>query len=206
MARTGKAVRGHTLKFGAEYRVIQFNNLQVGDQATNFSFSPQWTQGPNPNASSAVAGLSLASFLLGIPGGGVGPVPALALTNKYSAFYFQDAWKASTRLTINWGLRYEYESPRTDRFNQLTNFDYASPSPITGDGLTPRGGLTFVNTGGLPRTNARPDRNNFSPRLGLAFKLTPKTVIRAGQSTKRCRTGRSWKKIPNPRRAKASSA
>ena len=179
-ASANKNLSGHTLKFGAEYRVIQFNNLQVGDQATNFSFSPQWTQGPNPNASSAVAGLSLASFLLGIPGGGVGPVPALALTNKYSAFYFQDAWKASARLTVNWGLRYEYESPRTDRFNQLTNFDYASPSPITGDGLTPRGGLTFVNTGGLPRTNARPDRNNFSPRLGLAFKLTPKTVIRAG--------------------------
>ena len=179
-ASANKNLSGHTLKFGAEYRVIQFNNLQVGDQNTNFSFSPQWTQGPNPNASSAVAGLSLASFLLGIPGGGVSPVPALALTNKYSAFYFQDAWKATSRLTINWGIRYEYESPRTDRFNQLTNFDFNAASPLTAEGIAPRGGLTFVNTGGLPRSNARPDRNNLGPRLGIAYKLTQKTVIRAG--------------------------
>lgn len=175
-----KNLSTHTLKWGAEFRSIQFNNLQVGDQATNFSFSPQWTQGPNPNASSAVSGLALASFLLGIPGGGVAPQPALALTNKYTAFYFQDAWKATARLTINWGVRYEYESPRTDRFNQLTNFDYGATSPIAAEGLTLRGGLTFVNVGGLPRYNARPDRNNIGPRVGIAYKLTSKTVIRAG--------------------------
>ena len=175
-----KSLSSHTLKFGAEYRVIQFNNQQVGDTGTNFNFSPQWTQGPNPNASSAVAGLSLATFLLGVPGGGVAPVPALAMTSKYYGIYVQDSWKATAKLTINWGLRYEYEAPRTDRFNQLTNFDFKAASPLTGDGFAPRGGLTFVNTGGLPRFNANPDRNNFGPRLGIAYKLTPKTVIRGG--------------------------
>jgi hypothetical protein len=176
-----KNLSTHTFKMGGEYRVIQFNNLQVGDQGTNFSFTPAWTQGPNPNASSAVAGLSLASFLLGIPAtGGVAPVPALALTNKYYGFFFQDTWKATNRLTINWGLRWEYESPRTDRFNQLTNFDYNATSPLDGNGVTARGGLTFVGTGGLPRHNANPDRNNFGPRLGIAYKLFPKTVLRAG--------------------------
>ena len=176
-----KNLSSHTIKAGGEFRGIQFNNLQVGDQGTNFSFTPAWTQGPNPNASSATAGLSLASFLLGIPAsGGVAPVPALALTNKYYAFFLQDTWKASSRLTVNWGLRWEYESPRTDRFNQLTNFDYNAPSPLTGEGFAPRGGLTFVNTGGLPRQNARPDRNNFGPRIGVAYKLRQKTVVRAG--------------------------
>lgn len=175
-----KSLSSHTLKFGAEYRVIQFNNQQVGDAGTNFNFTPQWTQGPNPNASSATAGLSLATFLLGIPAGGVAPVPALAMTSKYYAFYAQDSWKATSKLTVNWGLRWEYEAPRTDRFNQLTNFDFSATSPLTGEGVTPRGGLTFVNTGGLPRQNANPDRNNFGPRLGIAYKLSSKTVIRGG--------------------------
>jgi len=175
-----KTFSKHTVKAGAEYRVIQFNNFQVGDQATNFSFTPAWTQGPNPNASSAVAGLGLATFLLGIPGGQVAPQPALAMTNKYYSLFVQDSWKATNKLTINYGLRWEYETPRTDRFDQLTNFDYNAESPLTAPGIAPRGGLTFVNKGGLPRLNANPDRNNFAPRLGIAYRLTPKTVIRTG--------------------------
>ena len=175
-----KSLTVHTLKFGGEFRAVQFNNLQVGDQAHNFSFSPSWTQGPNPNQSSAVAGLGLASFLLGIPGGGVNPVPALALTTKFYGFFLQDSWKVTPKLTLNLGLRWDYESPRTDRFNQLTNFDYQAASPLQVPGLTLRGGLTFVGVGGLPRTNAKLDRNNFAPRLGIAYRLNSKTVVRTG--------------------------
>lgn len=175
-----KTFSSHTVKFGGEYRVVQFNNLQVGDQATNFSFSPQWTQGPNPTVSSATAGLGLASFLLGVPGGGVNPAPALALTSKYSGFFVQDTWRATPRLTVNWGLRYEYEAPLTDRFNQLTNFDYSAASPLSTSALPLRGGLTFVNTGGIARGNTNADRNNIAPRAGIAFKLNNKTVLRAG--------------------------
>src|SRR5262249_55022513 len=87
-----KNLKSHNVKFGAEFRAVQFNNLQTGDQAHNFTFSPQWTQGPNPNTSSVTAGLGLASFLLGIPGGGVNPVPALALTTKFYGFFVQDSW------------------------------------------------------------------------------------------------------------------
>ena len=170
----------HTLKFGGEYRVIQFNNLQTGDQATNFGFAPSWTQGPNANTSSPVAGLGLATFLLGIPSGAVNPAPALALTSKYSGFFLADTWRATGRLTINWGLRYEYETPLTDRFNQLTNFDFQAPSPLKATGYNLKGGLTFVNAGGLPRGNNNPDRNNWAPRLGLAYRLGSKTVVRAG--------------------------
>ncbi|MBY0503344.1 MAG: carboxypeptidase regulatory-like domain-containing protein [Bryobacteraceae bacterium] len=175
-----KILSKHTLKFGAEYRVIQFNNLQTGDTATNFGFTPAWTQGPNANTSSPVAGLGLATFLLGVASGSVTPAPALALTSKYSGIFLADTWRATTKLTVNWGLRYEYESPLTDRFNQLTNFDFQANSPARAAGLTPRGGLTFVNQGGLPRGNVNPDRNNFAPRLGLAYRLNAKTVIRTG--------------------------
>ncbi|MEZ5351330.1 MAG: carboxypeptidase regulatory-like domain-containing protein [Bryobacteraceae bacterium] len=175
-----KTLTSHTLKFGGEYRVIQFNTRQTGDQAHNFGFSPQWTQGPNPTASSATAGTGLATFLLGIPTGAVAPVPALAMTTKYSALYVQDSWKITPAFTLNWGFRYEFESPRTDRFNQLTNFDYNAASPLRASGLDLRGGLTFVGVNGVSRYNATPDRNNFAPRMGIAWRIRPKTVVRAG--------------------------
>lgn len=163
-----KSLTRHTLKTGAEYRLIQFNNQQTGSNAVLFDFTPQWTQGPNPAASSATAGLSLATFLLGVPGGSVTPAPPLAQSQRYYGVFIQDDWKVSNRLTLNLGFRWEYETPRYDRFNQLTNFDFAA------------GGLTFVGVGGLPRFNAEPDRNNFAPRAGLAFKLSNKTVLRTG--------------------------
>jgi hypothetical protein len=160
--------------------VVQFNNLQVGDQATNFSFGPNFTQGPNPSSPTANTGLGLATFLLGIPGGGVNPVPALAQTNKYTAMFLQDTWKLTQTITLNLGLRYDYETPRTDRFNQLTNFDYNAKSPLTATGYDLRGGLTFPGVNGASRYNAKPDRNNFAPRMGIAWRFLPKTVLRAG--------------------------
>ena len=175
-----KILSKHTLKFGSEYRGIQFNNLQTSDTATNFGFAPSWTQGPNANTSSAVAGLGLATFLLGIPSGAVNPAPALALTSKYSGFFLADTWRATARLTVNWGLRYEFETPLTDRFNQLTNFDFQTASPLKAAGYNLKGGLTFVNVGGLARGNNNPDRNNWAPRLGLAYRFSSKTVVRAG--------------------------
>ena len=175
-----KNLTKHTFKFGGEFRVIQFNNQQTGDTATNFNFMPVWTQGPNPTQSSAVAGLGLATFLLGIPAGGVNPAPALAQTTKYHGLFFQDSWKVTPRLTINWGVRYDYETPRTDRFNQLVNFDYRAPSPLQVSGLNLAGGLTFVGVDGQPRYNANPDRNNLAPRLGVAWKVTNHTAVRAG--------------------------
>ncbi len=170
----------HTVKMGGEYRVIQFNNWQTGDQATNFSFGPNFTQGPNPASPTANTGLGLATFLLGIPGGGVNPAPALAQTNKYMAGYVQDAWKVTPRLTVNLGLRYDFETPRTDRYNQLSNFDFAAPSPLKVAGLELKGGLTFPGVNGRSRYNARPDRNNIAPRVGIAWRANSKTVIRTG--------------------------
>ncbi|MFB3827080.1 MAG: TonB-dependent receptor domain-containing protein [Bryobacteraceae bacterium] len=175
-----KNLTNHTLKFGGEYRSVQFNNQQTGDTATLFNFTQVWTQGPNPNQSSAVAGLGLATFLLGIPAGSVTPVPALAQTTRYHALFFQDSWRVTPKLTLNWGVRYDYETPRTERFNQLTNFDFHAPSPLKVEGLNLVGGLAFVGVGGLSRFNAEPDRNNIAPRLGIAYKLASKTVVRAG--------------------------
>ncbi|MGH9662016.1 MAG: carboxypeptidase regulatory-like domain-containing protein, partial [Bryobacteraceae bacterium] len=180
-AQLSKSLTRHTLKSGFEYRVIRFNNMQTGANTPLFTFTPAFTQGPNPTASSATAGHALASFLLGFPGSGVvTPSPAVANQTKYYGAFLQDSFKLTSRLTLNLGLRWEMETPRTDRFNQLTNFDFTAAPPLQSPGLPLAGVLTFTGAGGLPRTNTQFDRNNFAPRLGFAWQLTPKTVVRGG--------------------------
>ena len=175
-----KSMSAHTFKWGAEYRVIQFNNQQTGANSTVFNFTPQWTQGPNPSATSATAGVGLASMLVGVAGGSVTPAPPLTQTNKYYGLFVQDTWKLTAKATLNYGLRWEYETPRTDRYDKLTNFDFNATPPLQAPGVDLRGGLTFVGVNGASRYNSDPDRNNFAPRIGISYQLTPKTVVRAG--------------------------
>ena len=174
-----KTLSKFTIKAGGDFRVIRFNALQTGDNFDTFGFTPAFTQGPNPAASSATAGIALASFLLGTPASGsVNPAPALAMQTKYYAAFVQTDWKVTPKLTVNFGLRYDYETPRTDRFNQLTNFDFGATPPV--NGLSLKGALSFVGVNGNSRYNTNPDRNNIAPRLGFAWQVAPKTVIRAG--------------------------
>ncbi len=175
-----KSFPRHTLKTGFEYRLIRSNLYQPLDAGKQFSFSNAWTQGPDPARSSSTAGFALASFLFGVGAGSVNIAPAQAVQNTYYAVFVQDDYKITPRLTLNLGLRYDYESPRTDRFNQLTNFDYNLKPPLTAAGLDLRGALTFVGVGGAPRFQSEPDRNNVAPRVGIAFKVSRTTVLRAG--------------------------
>jgi hypothetical protein len=171
---------GHVLKFGGEFRVIRFNTLQTDDASTQFNFTSAFTQGPNPTTPTAATGDALAAFLLGIPGGSVTPSPAVALQSLYYGAFVQDQWHVTNKLTLNLGLRYEIETPRTERFNQLTNFNSQTVPPLNAPGLNLHGALAFVNTGGLPRTQSEYDGNNFAPRVGVAWHVTPKTVVRSG--------------------------
>jgi outer membrane receptor protein involved in Fe transport len=180
-ANATKTFGQHTLKFGGEYRVIQFNTLQTNDASTQFNFTSAFTQGPNAAQASATGGSAVASFLLGLPAtGSVTPSPALAIQSTYYGAFVQDGWKLTSNLTLNIGLRYEIETPRTERYNQLTNFDYNAASPLSAPGLSLKGALTFVGVNGASRYQSNPDRNNFAPRVGFAWHVTPKTVIRAG--------------------------
>jgi hypothetical protein len=180
-ATTNKTLDKHELKAGFEFRVIQMNPQQTGANSPLFNFTPSWTQGPNPTAASATAGAGLATFLLGIPSNGQAqPVPALALTSRYYALFLQDSYKVTPRLTVNYGVRWEYETPRTDRFNELTNFNYGQAPPLTAPGLNLHGALSFVGVNGVSRYQSSPDLNNFAPRAGFAYRLGDKTVIRGG--------------------------
>jgi hypothetical protein len=170
----------HEITMGGEFRVIQNNTLQTGAASPGFSFAPTWTQGPNPTVSTTTAGSGIASFLLGIPGGSAAPAPSLAMQTRYYAAFVQDTFKTTPKLTISYGLRYEFESPRTERYNQFSQFAYNAVPPITAAGLNLHGGLTFVGVGGAPREDSKADRNNFAPRLGIAYRLNEKTVVRTG--------------------------
>lgn len=176
-----KTLTRHTLKFGGEYRIMRFNTTQYNDQDAQFNFTPNFTQGANPASPTGNTGVALATLLLGLPGSAsVTPSPSLALQNLYYGAFVQDAWKVTPKLTVNMGLRWEMELPRTDRFNQLTNFDFGVTPPLNVPDFNLRGGLAFVGVNGLPRYQTQLDKNNFSPRFGLAYQLTDRMVIRTG--------------------------
>ena len=86
----------------------------------------------------------------------------------------------TSRLTLNLGIRYDYNSPWTERYNRITDLDYTSPSPLQVPGLNLGGGLAFPGTNGLPRGQFNPYRTSFAPRFGFAYSLNSSTVFRGG--------------------------
>jgi hypothetical protein len=170
-----------TIKFGGGFQLQRSNYLQYADAGNVFAFSAGFTQGPVATSASPTAGSALASFLLGTPASGqANYTPALALQNLYYDFFLEDDLKLTSRLTLNLGIRYDYESPWTDRYNQLTNFNYQAVPTLNASGLNLHGALAFVGVNGDPRGHWSPDRTNFAPRMGLAYSITPKTVMRMG--------------------------
>lgn len=170
----------HTYKFGSDNRVYQLNNTQ-GAAGMSFGFGRSFTQGPNPNTAGATSGYGLATFLLGTPTSGTLPfVAPVTETVKNFGLFAQDDWKLSPRLTVNLGLRWEYEGGVTDRYNVISNFDPGVTTTV--NGLALRGGLVFPGTNGLSRGHRDAELTNFQPRLGFAWQFLPKTVFRGGYS------------------------
>jgi len=179
-----KTIRRHQVKFGGEFRVMLDN---IDSPQTNFgayAFTAGWTQ-QNALNSNAAYGNSIASLLLGMPSSGNVPInPAYAYGNHYYGAFVQDDWRVTGKLTVSLGLRWDYESPITERNNQQDgafNFAAASPIQVTDPlqpGLTEKGGITFTSPGNrLPYGR---DLNNFQPRVGVAWRPLDKTVVRAG--------------------------
>jgi hypothetical protein len=138
-------------------------------------------------------------MLLGQPTGGfIDRSASRANQSIYNGVFVQDDWKVSDRLTLNLGLRYELEGATTERFNRnIRGFDFTSPSPIEAAAraayaanpiaeLAPenfhvRGGLLFAKQGeSAKRGFYNPDRDNFQPRLGFAYRIGANTVVRGG--------------------------
>jgi hypothetical protein len=173
----------HTLKAGVDIRRLQVNNdtspLNVRGQ---YSFDDRLT------------GLAYANFLLGWPSSAARGIarPAAYPRSTYYGFYVQDDFKLHPRVTLNYGVRYEYQTPWVEKFNRITTFDPATGSMVTAGSSIPADLVPSVaatlpiitaSAAGLPeRSLMYKDSNNWNPRIGLALRPfgDTSTVVRAG--------------------------
>jgi hypothetical protein len=183
-----KTEGSHNLRFGLDYRLTRWNENNPGTQANGqFVFNNTLTRSnPTQASTGTTSGSAMASLLLGFPATvsnrGIGYTSPLSLQTHYAGIFLQDDWKATRRLTLNLGLRYELETPPTERFDRLLySFDPSINLGITVPGVGPlRGGVRFVNDDSVGRRQGEVDRNNFGPRIGLAYSAANDLVIRAG--------------------------
>ncbi len=203
-----KVMSSHTLKFGGEMRRYYDNFVDSGSSnIMNFDVNPvaqysgDWGVG-------AISGrtASLGAFLLGINDrNNIAKQKTRAMNTNYLAFFVQDDWKLSSKITVNLGLRYDNERPTTERHDKLYFWDpshptyfpinagYSYPAALAAAGLPADAPVPvwWTNKGidngavmiaGTPEFSARSPQivNNkqFAPRLGMAYQMTPKTVVR----------------------------
>ncbi|MDZ4800163.1 MAG: carboxypeptidase-like regulatory domain-containing protein [Bryobacteraceae bacterium] len=193
-----KLVGNHSIRFGGEFRLMRENGYSYSNVAPNIVSTNNWTKGPLDNSAGAPIGQGLASLLLGIPSGGSAAVNATrAQQSTFSGAFIQDDYRLTRKIMMNIGLRYEFETAPTERFNRsIRGFDFNAASPISASAtaayarspipeipagqLRTLGGLTFAGVNGQPRALWNADRNNFAPRIGLAITVDKNTVIRTG--------------------------
>jgi hypothetical protein len=181
-----KIIGRHTLKFGGDVRRMDFNYYQDNNAGGVFTFNNVFT---SQNAlSPGATGDGFASFLLGLPASGnVQTSLFTAAGLHYQGYYVNDTFQATNRLTMSLGLRWEIPGQYTERFDRQATFDPAMVNPtlkaagITVNGEPVMGGLVLVNTPDHPERGLRPEHwKLFAPRIGLAYRLTNRTVIRTG--------------------------
>jgi hypothetical protein len=185
----------HTFNFGGQWELGLDNYYQTNIASGAFGFLGSWTAQTSTGA--IATGGAYADFLLGLPQAGPSTfvnqtegsaqVPAqTAGRQTYRAFYGNDTWHVTNKLTLNMGLRYELQGPWSDRYNRLS---YWNPS-LTNSSVTGCSGIAgspcigdaelvgvYPNTS---RNNLPLDKKEFSPRLGFAYSWDQKTVIRGG--------------------------
>jgi hypothetical protein len=167
-----KVTGNHTLEWGVDYRRWRDDLLLVGDPPGAFTFAAGTTALNAKTAPASGFANQFASFLLGDPNsvarGYANVFPALRQNQLF--FYFGDKWQASPKLTINAGLRWEYYGPPTPHFaGGFSNYNSSTNSlELAGIGVVPR------NMG------LQPDYHNWGPRLGVDYRLSTNSVVRAG--------------------------
>jgi hypothetical protein len=176
----------HTIKGGFEQRQF-FNNFYQPEWPTGFFNFTQSTTNQFAGDTQTTQGNPFASIYLGYGDSGslINISPSVADKSWETAFYVQDDFKVSSRLTVNLGLRYEWSDPYTVRHNQTQFTDFngdtgiAVPLPLSNGVPVELKGTTLFPGNSVGRS-VPVDRNNVAPRLGFAFTLTPSTVIRGG--------------------------
>src|SRR5262249_47045444 len=175
-----------THKFGGTYRMLLSNYIDVDDSVqiqTSADFTRQninfdGSTGGLSTLNASYNGLSMASLLLGA--GNLRVTPGfqlrLALAQQYYALYSQNDWRATDRLTLNLGLRWDVQPGPTERHDRLSSIDLTGREPL----FNTRGAVIFPGHNGADRHMWHTRYNNFGPRLGAAYQLTQSAVVRGG--------------------------
>ncbi len=180
-----KTINRHNVKVGYTLRAMAVYTNPTGGGAGAFVFS-----GQNSNASgsstSTNGSLAVADLLMGLPSSGSLTLNTGVFINqaKYNAVFVQDDFRLNSKLTMNLGLRYEYELGQSERTNRFTvGFDpKATASYVNAAGATVnvKGGLDFAGVGGAPIHCCNNGHTKFSPRIGVAYQPFKNTVFHAG--------------------------
>ncbi|HZO54461.1 MAG TPA: carboxypeptidase-like regulatory domain-containing protein [Bryobacteraceae bacterium] len=187
----------HNVRFGTDSRIYRENRNRFNTAVSpQFTFNSTYTRGPLDSAAAPQLGGEVASFLMGVPAGSMSIVDSTAEQSSVFGFYIQDDYKMTRKLTVNIGLRYEYDTPITERFDRaVTGFAADQTNPISEvatanyarspipelpvSAFKVNGGLLFAGANGA-RDYWKGEKNNFMPRIGLAYQWDSKTVVRAG--------------------------
>ncbi len=196
-ASVTKSISKHSLRGGVDWRSYRQNDgFFSNDQTGRFIFDSSYTKGPLDNATAAPNsfGQSVAALLLGLPSSSsvINRTADYAEQSMTYGVYFQDDWKITPKLTINLGVRWEMETPMTERYGRsVQTFDPKAAQPFAAAVLANytknplavpaaqfnvNGGLVFSNGGDLYHT----PKTNFMPRFGFAYQLPKDTVVRGG--------------------------
>ena len=173
----------HTLKFGGEQRLFYNSFFQPNYPNGYFSFDQDVTgQMPFSTGPDGTQGNSFAGLLLGYgDSGGINVTPSVADKSKETGFYAQDDWRATSKLTLNLGVRYEWSSPYTERHNNTQFSDFTGNSGVTLDILGNTENLKGTTIFASNKKRSVPtDLNNIAPRIGFAYLVNDKFVIRGG--------------------------
>ncbi len=201
-----KTFSRHTLRTGFEINYVTRGDISPGYSNGNFTFNQTWTRQLSGSGQGTYDGSTIASLLLGVPASGsIDWNDSTYRSRPYYGLYVQDDWRLNSRITLNLGLRWEVQVPWLERFNRATRgFDLSTKNPYSDavlavwakykteyDARNPKypypappsklvGGYLFAGVGGQPSRLYDTDWTNIAPRIGLAWRVTNKTVIRTG--------------------------